>query len=169
MLDAAAACFAETGYGVALEKIADRAGVGRGTLYRNFRDRMALALAIFEREVDQLETIVVPDRPFRVVMEDMIRKGIRAAGLFVRLASELPLKEADRTAFEALRQRVETIVAPVVERAHAAGELRTDVTAAQFVLATRMVNGVLLPLHTDAQLSETIREAIDLLLTGLRP
>jgi AcrR family transcriptional regulator len=42
VLDAAAAVFVEQGIDAPLNLIADRAGVGKGTLYRHFDDRDAL-------------------------------------------------------------------------------------------------------------------------------
>jgi AcrR family transcriptional regulator len=51
LLNAAVECFEARGYAVPLEEIADMAGVGRGTLYRNFKDRIALIMAIFERDI----------------------------------------------------------------------------------------------------------------------
>ena len=54
MIDAAAAEFAERGYNVPLDAIAERAGVGRATLYRNFADRGILALAVFEQQLEAL-------------------------------------------------------------------------------------------------------------------
>ena len=54
LLAAAKAAFAEAGADVALEEIARRAGVGIGTLYRNFPTRDALLSAVYRREVEQL-------------------------------------------------------------------------------------------------------------------
>ena len=54
LLNAAIECFETRGYSVSLEEIADHAGVGRGTLYRNFKDRAALTLAIFAREIEKI-------------------------------------------------------------------------------------------------------------------
>ena len=42
LLTAGEQCFREQGFTVPLEQIADRAGVGRGTLYRNFKDAVTL-------------------------------------------------------------------------------------------------------------------------------
>src|ERR1041384_1647114 len=39
---------------VSMNQIAQRAGVGPGTLYRNFPTREALVLAIYQHEVDRL-------------------------------------------------------------------------------------------------------------------
>ncbi|MFF4621616.1 TetR/AcrR family transcriptional regulator [Nonomuraea jabiensis] len=53
ILEAARQAFAESG-DTSMNQIAQRAGVGPGTLYRNFPTREALVLAIYQHEVDQL-------------------------------------------------------------------------------------------------------------------
>lgn len=55
LLDAAASAFAELGFDVPLDVIAERAGVGRATLYRNFADRGELAAAVFKAQLDTLD------------------------------------------------------------------------------------------------------------------
>jgi AcrR family transcriptional regulator len=53
ILAAARRAFAEDG-DTSMNQIAQRAGVGPGTLYRNFPTREALVLAVYQLEVDQL-------------------------------------------------------------------------------------------------------------------
>lgn len=53
ILEAAQAAFAENGE-VSMNQIAQRSGVGAGTLYRNFPTREALVLAVYQDEVDRL-------------------------------------------------------------------------------------------------------------------
>jgi len=53
ILQVAREAFAEGG-DVSMNQIAQRAGVGPGTLYRNFPTREALVLAIYQHEVDRL-------------------------------------------------------------------------------------------------------------------
>jgi len=53
ILEAARAAFAEDGE-VSMNRIAQRAGVGPGTLYRNFPNRESLVLAIYQDEVGRL-------------------------------------------------------------------------------------------------------------------
>jgi AcrR family transcriptional regulator len=53
LLAAAGAAFAERGVGVPMREIAERAGVGVGTLYRHFPRRSDLITAVFQREVDR--------------------------------------------------------------------------------------------------------------------
>jgi AcrR family transcriptional regulator len=53
ILQVAREAFAESG-DISMNRIAQRAGVGPGTLYRNFPTREALVLAIYQHEVDRL-------------------------------------------------------------------------------------------------------------------
>src|SRR6185436_17260441 len=53
ILTAAREAFAEDG-DTSMNQVAQRAGVGPGTLYRNYPSREALILAIYQGEVDQL-------------------------------------------------------------------------------------------------------------------
>src|SRR6201996_4624509 len=55
---AAREAFAEGGTATSLEEIARRAGVGIGTLYRNFPNRQALLEAVYVDEVDKLNASV---------------------------------------------------------------------------------------------------------------
>lgn len=54
VLAAAREAFAEGGESTALEEIARRAGVGIGTLYRNFPNRQALLEALYVNEVEEV-------------------------------------------------------------------------------------------------------------------
>src|SRR6201986_1265760 len=54
VIAAAREAFAEGGAATSLEEIARRAGVGTGTLYRNFPNRQALLEAVYVGELDGL-------------------------------------------------------------------------------------------------------------------
>ena len=54
VLNAAKAVFAAGGPSASLEAVANRAGVGIGTLYRHFPTRQALFEAVYRHEVEQL-------------------------------------------------------------------------------------------------------------------
>jgi AcrR family transcriptional regulator len=169
LLSAAAACFAESGYGVALEVIAERAGVGRGTLYRNFKDREALALALFAREVDRLEAMIDPKRPITDTLVRLVHNGASTSALFARIAAELRQEDANLTSFRELGARLETALAPAVAQAQARGELAGHIGTRHLVIAVRMMNGLLLPAMSEAELAEQLSGALALLTEGLRP
>ncbi|MBB4482531.1 TetR/AcrR family transcriptional regulator [Rhizobium etli] len=53
LVQTASEVFAESGLDVPIREIADRAGVGVGTLYRHFPTRSDLVVAVFRKEVDE--------------------------------------------------------------------------------------------------------------------
>lgn len=168
LIEAAAACFAEKGYTVPLEEIADRAGVGRGTLYRNFRDRMDLALAVFEQDIDLLEMDLVASLPVERVMIDLLLRGANVSALFTRLAIELPLDNDHLDRFYVMGERVKALLQPVVDKAHADGLLRPELDAEDLLLCMRMMSGLLLPLMPENEKRQKLDGALAMLMKGLR-
>jgi AcrR family transcriptional regulator len=55
LITAAREVFAEQGLNAPLSAVARRAGVGQGSLYRHFTDRVALASAVLDENVRQIE------------------------------------------------------------------------------------------------------------------
>ncbi len=169
LLSAGEACFREAGFAVPLEQIADRAGVGRGTLYRNFKDRMALALAIFDREVSELEKLIDPDKPLGEVLTAFVRRAAGGASLFQRIVGDMPLDDEHRAGFYKLRDRILVAFKPLADKAHADGTLRPDIGPNRLLIATQMINGTVKPYQTPEERDAVIAEALDLLMRGLRP
>lgn len=169
LISAAEASFREAGYGVPLEAIADRAGVGRGTLYRNFADREALAIAIFSREIDRIEDAIDPGAPLAQTLRALVGDGAAMCALFNRIASELELNDANLARFKALGERMCTLVEPAVLAARARGEIDPARSPFDLVLALRMVGGLMLPFHTPDEVDDQINAALSLVLDGLRP
>lgn len=168
LINAAALCFASKGYNVPLEEIAERAGVGRGTLYRNFRDRMALALAVFERDVDALEAWVDMARPIEDVVRDFVYRGAKVSALFTRMAIELPLERDNFNEFHHLGARVASILEPLIAKAHDQGLLRPELGTYDVLLSMRMISGLLIPQMSDEEVQAKIDKAMELLMRGLR-
>ncbi|WP_206241756.1 TetR/AcrR family transcriptional regulator [Novosphingobium terrae] len=169
LLNAAAACFETRGYSVPLEEIADLAGVGRGTLYRNFRDRVALALAIFEREIDELNPDHERNLPLDQALRSMVFRGARMSSLFTRMAAEVDLTEAQLADFKALGQRAQVAMEPLVSRAHAAGQLRKDIGPAEVLTAVRMLSALCKTVKSDEDTTAHIDMGLSLLMGGLAP
>lgn len=170
LIAAAAECFARDGYLVPLEEVSERAGVGRGTLYRNFRDRMALALAVFEREIDRLEDGLDPDLPVDRAIAEIALRGAKTSALFDRLSVDMPLtEESNIAAFKALGLRLERLLQPLADRAHASGTLRADAGAKELVMAIRMVSGLIHSKRADPEVQVHVEDALALLMRGLGP
>jgi len=169
LLDAAMVCFEEQGYGVPLEEIADRAGVGRGTLYRNFKDRVALALAMFEREIDRLCLDPVLDLPLEDALIAMRFQHARLSALFTRLTIEVQLTHEQYAAFGNLAHRVEQALTPLVLRSHAQGRLRPEIGAAEILIALRMLGGLSKPFRGETENEAQFAAGLGMLLAGLAP
>jgi len=167
LVRAAAECFAVKGYNVPLEEIADRAGVGRGTLYRNFKDRMALALAVFSRDIDDLEAQLDMALPIEQLMSAILHRGAKAAALFTRLAIEVKLDPEHLDDFHQLGTRVSALLQPLVDKAHEDGLLRPELGTKDLLLCMRMASGLLLPQMAEKEVQAHIDAALSLLMRGL--
>ncbi len=168
LIEAAAVCFKDKGYLVPLEEIAERAGVGRGTLYRNFKDRMALVLAVFDRLVDE-QYVTGTGEPLTTVLGALVRRGALGSALFNRLAADMPLDDQNLAAFRDIGERTVRELEPFVAEAKAAGLVDAGVGANTFVLATRMVSALLLPHMSDEEMESEIDRGLAVIMDGLRP
>jgi AcrR family transcriptional regulator len=166
LLQAAAVEFAEKGFDVPLDAIAERAGVGRATLYRNFPDRTQLALSVFTKEVERLERSVAQraDEPglFLWFIEALADLLLRNAGLSAALR-DIPSQDA----LEPLRQTLVRIATEPLEKAQLAGEVRADLIPDDIrVIATLLGAGA--RLADESGRESASRLARDIVLNGLR-
>ncbi|MGN6407045.1 MAG: TetR/AcrR family transcriptional regulator [Curtobacterium sp.] len=165
LTDAAKAVFATDGVDAPAKVIADRAGVGVGTLYRRFPQRSDLVVAVFQRAVestaaaaDELAAAHAPDEALARWLQRFTEFVATKRGLAAALHSGDP-------AFEALPDyflsRLGGALSGLLEAAAAAGTIRPDVDAQQL-------------LHAVADLchgSPTIEQSqllVGLLVDGLR-
>ncbi|MGI4748756.1 MAG: TetR/AcrR family transcriptional regulator [Janthinobacterium lividum] len=140
LLRAAKEVFAASGVDAPVREIADRAGVGIGTVYRHFPRRADLVAAVFRQEMDAcadaVDMLAAKHPPFEALAEGM--------QLFVQLAAtKRGLAEALHSgdpAFDALPARREQRLRPafqaLFQTAMAAGALRRDIDADEFLNAT---------------------------------
>jgi AcrR family transcriptional regulator len=130
ILKAAAEVFNERGLDVSLDEIARHAGVGVGTVYRRFRTKEELIEALFMDRLDSVATIADeayanPDAWCGLV-SFMERMAEILAG-DVGLRQMLMFATYGRDLVAVARQRNEPLVARLVQRAQAAGQLRADI------------------------------------------
>lgn len=168
LIEAARACFARSGYFVPLEEVADAAGVGRGTFYRNFKDRMALALAVFEREIDRMAPLIDPTLPLDRAMAKLVTEGRETTALFARLAIDMPLDGENRQAFDDLKARLERLLVPLAARGHRDGTLAPTMGAHELAIAMRMLGALINPAPVERR-QTLLEEALALMMAGLRP
>ena len=166
LLAAAAEEFALHGYNVPLDAIADRAGVGRATLYRNFADRTALALAVFEEQLEDLaaRTRERGDDPeaFFWFVDQLADVLGRNAGL------DAALREAQTSgALKPIRLKLVEAGESALERAKAAGLVRADLGPSD-IRAIAMILGAGASRPTPEERDMFGQRIRALLLDGLR-
>jgi AcrR family transcriptional regulator len=157
LLEAARDAFGEQGNAASLEDIARRAGVGIGTLYRNFPCRQDLFNAIYIEEVDQLCQAAQASAalPPWDALSAWLRRFIDYVGT-KRAIQEALNYESEM--FCACREAMYSAGEPLLERAQAAGDARTDLA---FDDMLRMVIGVAVACTDDAQRERVFALALD--------
>jgi AcrR family transcriptional regulator len=163
--------FAEEGLAVSLDEIARRAGVGPGTVHRHFPTKDALYLAVATDQLEQLvagaKVLAATDDPAALFtqLSRMIAMGAENAAVKSALvAAEFDLRTAaPDVAADLTRQ-----VADLLDRAHAAGAVRHDVTVDE-VMA--LVAGAFAAIrHANAETSRNRSAHLaQIILDGLRP
>ena len=141
VLDAAGELFAQRGDAVQMDEIAERAGLGVGTLYRHFADKQALLAAIIGRRFEAMTTLARaadeaedPWAAFETLLYGYLESAqVDAAFRFALLGPQEPSWDdiaAEKTDFSTITERI-------VQRAIDAGRLREDFRGDDFVLITR--------------------------------
>jgi AcrR family transcriptional regulator len=158
LLAAARQVFAEQGTAASLEDIARCAGVGIGTLYRNFPTRRDLFESVYIGEVEDLcaAAQALGEQPPWEALVSWVRRFVGY------VATKRALVEAlnhDSDVFRTCRGAMVTCGAPLLQRAQAAGEARADIDFDDLV---RLLSGVTSGGFTDeAQRDRVLQVALD--------
>jgi AcrR family transcriptional regulator len=166
LIAAARELFRDGDADTSLEAIAQRAGVGIGTLYRHFPNRLALLEGVYRDEVDALgagaQKILEDADPWDGLVQllhDFIDYAATKRALFQELVDAVG---RDSELLTHSRQVIEMSFQSVLEKAQDAGVARPDVTASDVM---RLVGGcTMMPGSTDDQR----RRMLDVVLAGLR-
>ncbi|MFI5676783.1 TetR/AcrR family transcriptional regulator [Streptomyces cellulosae] len=138
IVTAAREMFTEFGPDVPLDDIARRAGVGNATVYRNFPDRDALVrevvCSVMDRTSEAAEQALAESGDAFAALERFVHVSAdeRISALCPMLATAFDQNHPD---LEAARERLEQIVEELMDRAKAAGQLRTDVGVGDLMVA----------------------------------
>ncbi|MFJ9539819.1 TetR/AcrR family transcriptional regulator [Streptomyces sp. NPDC101225] len=164
IVEAARAALAESDH-VHLNEIAKRAGVGQGTLYRNFPHREALLAEVYRRDVEDLvvaaSALLADHEPVdalrrwldRVIDYAGIKRGV--------LAALEPTAWQDLVAHS--HHPIEGALAQLLDAGKADGSLRTDVDARGVLLLIAYLGR----LDRD-EWESTARPLMNVILDGLR-
>jgi AcrR family transcriptional regulator len=114
LLEASKALFLTSGVDVPMKEIADRAGVGVGTLYRHFALRSDLIAAVFEREIDECAAeapLLAASHPPDAALELWLQRYTGFVATKHGLAAAL---HSGDPAYSTLRERFEERVGPAL-------------------------------------------------------
>lgn len=161
LIEAARSVFAEGGADASLEEIARRAGVGIGTLYRNFPTRQDLFEAVYVEEVNRLAVVAqeVASLPPWEALRSWLERFI---AYVVTKRAIVEVLNRDSAMFAACRRIMYDAGEPLFLRAQSAGEVRSDTSFDDMV---RMVSGLTSATFVDD--SQRTR-VLSLALDGLR-
>ena len=169
LLEAALALFTGSKDEVTLSAVAERAGVGIGTLYRHFPTRDALVEAVYRSEVQRLSDAaprLLQKMPAEAALEEWLR---RYSALIV---AKRGLKEALQSIFEPgsetsaySRDRITAAVTLLLDAAVNSGAIRGDADPQDVLMA---VAGSTWFFAGDKDWKERAGRVIGLVMDGLR-
>ena len=170
ILRAAAEVFTQRGLDATLDDVARQAGVGVGTVYRRFPDKETLVAELFQDRIDAMVAVAedayaAPD-PWQALVTFLEYAAATMAGdLGLRQLMMFATYGGDRVWYA--RQRNAPLVTKLVERAQAAGQLRSD-------LRPTDIPFIVFVLTDAAQFARRVnpdiwRRYLTLILDGLRP
>lgn len=146
VLEAAKSVFAESGVDAPMREIAARAGVGVGTIYRNYPQRSDLIIAVFRRELDataseadRLSAEYPPAEALRLWARSLARFVATKRGFASALHSGDP-------AYQPLPAQFLGVLAPkvqtILDAGAAEGTIRGDIRADDLINAlSRLADG----------------------------
>jgi AcrR family transcriptional regulator len=162
LLSAAKAAFADKGAGASLEEIARAAGVGIGTLYRNFSTRDALIEAVYRNETAQLcaaaDRLAETHPPVPALREWLILFVDYLAAKQGMSAALSSLVGGTSGLYAASGSQMQQAATRLVERAVASGEIQVGLDPMDLLRALAGLKS-----STDAA-----RRLVDILIAGMR-
>ena len=131
VIRAAAAVFADKGMEAGIPEIAERAGVGKATVYRSFPSKEHLVAAVATERLDWITTLATqalsdddPAAAFERVILAIAERQASDCAVAGSLAADIHLPELD-----AARATTHAALDALIHRGRDAGVLRADATA----------------------------------------
>jgi AcrR family transcriptional regulator len=169
ILEAAEATFASEGLSVPVDRVAERAGVGVGTLYRHFPTKEALFEAIVMTRLDDLlteaQTAADAEDPAAALftfLRHFAREASAKHDLFDAMgAAGFDIKSQCAETVDEIKRAVDRLV----ERAKVAGAIRPDVGAEEII---GLIVGVCQAAQQSAYDEAATNRMIDIVCDGIR-
>jgi AcrR family transcriptional regulator len=168
LVAAALALFTEKGTDVALESVAQQAGVGVGTLYRHFPTRDALVEAVYLNELDRLHAgagellaSYPPDEALERWLDLFVQYAVTKRGLAGALRS---IFESGGNLYAQSRAKIVNALGSLLDAAGAQGTVRSDLDPEDVLLAM----GGIWSLPDEPDWDGRARKLLGLVMDGLR-
>jgi AcrR family transcriptional regulator len=160
--------FTENGTDVALEAVAQKAGVGVGTLYRHFPTRDALVEAVYLTELDRLHSGAAellasypPDEALERWLDLFVQYAVTKRGLAGALRS---IFESGGNLYAQSRAKIIDALGSLLDAAGAEGAIRSDLDPEDVLLAM----GGIWSLPDEPNWAGRARKLLGLMMDGLR-
>ena len=135
LIAAAREVYAESGLSAPFSAVARRARVGQGSLYRHFPDRTALAVAVFEDNVVDLEQYTAPEgRTIDDLLDRVVDQAVVSTAFIELITADLRDPRV-----VPLGERFRDVVVRLVAREHAEGHIGDHVEPEDVMMATGML------------------------------
>jgi AcrR family transcriptional regulator len=168
LLEAARIVFSAGGPEASLEAVAHAAGVGIGTLYRHFPTRESLFEAVYRHEVNQLADLAErlkkeapPLEALRRCLRSIVKFVATKKGMSAALAFAIS-KDSELVSYSS--ERLTRAIGLLLQRAIAAGEIRTDISAEDLL---RAIIGMCYT-HDQPGWQKNVLRLVDIFVDGLR-
>jgi AcrR family transcriptional regulator len=164
LVAAARTLFSEKGTSAPLEEVAERAGVGIGTLYRHFPTRQALLEAVYVDEVEAMARAaadLAELAPWEALSQ-WLHQYVGFAATKRALNEALMETDPNSDVLRTCRTAIAGAGAALVERAQGAGVVRSDTN---FTDVVRMVGAIAMVPTEDPEQKQRL---LELALDGLR-
>jgi AcrR family transcriptional regulator len=168
IVDVAVQLYQREGPGVPMDRIAECAGVGRATLYRNFPDRTALSIAVLEHHLERFAAQMTEwaDRDEAFFLGIRFLADLTASSLGFE---KVPTLERDSPGVSDWCVGVmEEILSAPLARAKTAGLVRQDFPLGDFRILTLMIAGLEIASH-GGDMAARVEKAMLLLTRALAP
>lgn len=167
LLAAAAKLFHSEGFDVPFELIAKEAGVTRTTIYRNFPDRLALGMAIFEDNIVVMEKLAKEvkgqEDGFFTLLYLFRDKFVESSAL----TNALQRQTGGEKKINEMRRRLEELLKPLLVTAKAAKLIQSYITPSDISLIIQMLVGAIDNGDDNLQRAKKSERAMKMLLSGI--
>lgn len=169
VLEVARQVFSTEGTGVPLDDIAEKAGVGAGTVYRHFPTKESLIQAVLLSRVESLADRAralsesqPPDQALEKFIYDMLYEGGEKRDLIDALVD---IGVDPDTSLATAHAELQRVMGILLHRAQQAEAVRADIDVDDLMA---LVTGVLIALHRGARHPKLPERSLAVLLDGLR-